>query len=327
MRVLVTGGAGYIGSVVAESLIEAGEEVSVLDDLSAGHLAAIPPGVPVFRVDIRDRDAVLRCLREHPVDAVIHMAARSLVGESVRRPDLYFWTNVSGTLSVLDAMVATGVSRFVLSSTASVYGEPVRQPIEEGDPTAPTNPYGASKLAVEAALGWYESAFGLRSISLRYFNAAGASRLRGEDHRVETHLVPLVLRAAAAGTPIEVYGTDYPTPDGTCVRDYVHVLDLAEAHVQALHALVQGAPGRIYNLGCGGAGYSVREVIDAAERVTGRKVTVRETARRAGDPSVLIASSARARAALNWSPQHNSLEAIVGSAWAWMCQHPGGYGD
>lgn len=327
MRVLVTGGAGYIGSVVVEELVASGDEVLVLDDLSAGHLGALAPGVTLIRADIRDRAAVLTALTAHPVDAVVHMAALSSVGESVRTPGAYFETNLSGTLSVLDAMVATGVRHFVFSSSASVYGEPVRQPVSETDPTAPTSPYGASKLGIEALLPWYDRAFGLRAVSLRYFNAAGASPERGEDHRNETHLIPLVLRAAAGGPPIRLFGRDYPTADGTCVRDYVHVVDLARAHVLALRSLAAGGPSRIYNLGCGGEGYSVQQVIDAAARITGREVPVQTASRRPGDPSVLIASSDRIRAELGWIPDHQSLDSIVGSAWSWMSRFPGGYRD
>ena len=324
MRVLVTGGAGYIGSVVVEELVRDGHAVVVLDNLSKGHAGAVAPDVPLVRADLRDRDAVESTLRRGEIEAVVHMAAHSLVGESVQRPDKYYDNNVAAGLCLLDAMVACEVRRLVFSSTAAVYGEPEKQPIEEHDPTRPTNPYGETKLAFERALPWYERAYGLRAASLRYFNAAGASERCGEQHDPETHLIPLVLQAAAGQRPaVTIFGEDYPTPDGTCVRDYIHVIDLARAHVLALAGLERGSC--TYNLGCGGDGYSVRQVIEAAKRVTGREIPVKVGERRAGDPAVLVASSARIQAELGWRPTLGSLDEIVASAWRWMQAHPHGY--
>jgi len=324
MRVLVTGGAGYIGSVVVEELVRGGQHVVVYDNLGKGHAAAVVPGAILVRGDLRDRDTLRTTLRAHQIEAVVHMAADSLVGESVLRPDKYYDNNVAAGLSLLGAMVECGVLRLVFSSTAAVYGEPVKQPIEEQDPTVPTNPYGETKLAFERALPWYEQAFGLRAACLRYFNAAGASERCGEVHAPETHLIPLVLQAAAGRRPeLTVFGDDYPTPDGTCVRDYIHVVDLAQAHVLALGAVVQNSC--TYNLGCGGDGYSVRQVIDAVRRVTGREVPLRIGERRAGDPAVLVASSAKIQRELGWQPRHGDLEVIVASAWQWMQKFPDGY--
>jgi len=252
----------------------------------------------------------------------VHMAADSLVGESVKEPAKYYRNNVLGGLSLLDAMRDAGVKVLVFSSTAAVYGEPAKQPLEETDPNQPTNPYGETKLAFEHALRWYDGAYGLRFVSLRYFNAAGATERNGERHSPETHLIPLVLQAAAGqGPEVTVFGDDYPTPDGTCVRDYIHVVDLAQAHVLALHALAKGHPSSIYNLGCGGEGYSVKQVIDCAKRVTGREIPVRMGARRPGDPAVLIASSARIMKELGWRPKHQQLDTIIESAWRWMQRH------
>jgi len=291
MRVLVTGGAGYIGSGVVEELLRSGHRAVVYDSLYKGHREAVPPQAEFVHADLIDREPLRAALRG--CDAVVHMAADSLVGESVKDPAKYYRNNVVAGLALLDAMRAGTVGKIVFSSTAAVYGEPAKQPIEEADPTAPTNPYGASKLAFEHALRWY-AAYGLRSISLRYFNAAGATPLCRERHDPETHLIPLVLQAAAGRLPeVTVFGTDYPTPDGTCVRDYIHVSDLARAHVLALEALARGHEGGAYNLGCGGDGYSVKQVIEVARSVTGRDIPVRIGPRRAGDPAVLIASSAR----------------------------------
>ena len=324
MRVLVTGGAGYIGSVVVEELVRDGHAVIVFDNLSKGHAEAVAPDVELVRADLRDRDAITSTLQRGRIEAVVHMAADSLVGESVTRPDKYYDNNVGAGLSLLDAMVRSDVKRLVFSSTAAVYGEPAKQPIEETDPTVPTNPYGETKLAFERALPWYERAYGLRFASLRYFNAAGASDRCGELHDPETHLIPLVLQAAAGQRPaVTIFGDDYPTPDGTCVRDYIHVIDLARAHVLALGALDRGS--RIFNLGCGGDGYSVRQVIEAAKRVTGRAIPVEMGPRRAGDPAVLVASSDRIQRELGWHPTRGSLDAIVESAWRWMQAHPNGH--
>ena len=324
MRVLVTGGAGYIGSVVVEQLLEGGHAVTVLDNLSKGHLQAVAPGAEFVQADLRDQARLRELLTAARIDAVVHMAADSLVGESVQRPDKYYQSNVVAGLGLLDAMAACGVGRLVFSSTAAVYGEPLKQPIDEDAPTTPTNPYGETKLAFERALPWYERAFGIRSASLRYFNAAGASERCGEHHDPETHLIPLVLQAAAGVRPnVTVFGDDYPTPDGTCIRDYIHVIDLARAHILALAALERGSC--TYNLGCGGAGYSVRQVIESARRVTGAEVPVLMGPRRAGDPAVLVASSARIQRDLAWQPTRGALDTIVDSAWKWMQSHPGGY--
>ncbi len=324
MRVLVTGGAGYIGSIVAEQLVAAGDDVVVLDNLSTGHRAAVPDDARFVEGDLGDGTLLRRVLAE--VDAVVHMAAVSLVGVSVRDPATYYHQNVTLGLGLLDAMRATGVRDLVFSSSAAVYGEPEKQPIDEDDPTRPTSPYGETKLALERAIQAYGHAYGLRAASLRYFNAAGASLRSGEDHEPETHLIPRVLKAAmGTGPAIHVFGEDYPTRDGTGVRDYVHVLDLADAHVRALRALDTGEAGGAYNLGCGGEGWTVREVIAAAERITGRSIPVVSGPRRPGDPAVLVASGTRAREALGWTPRHGTLEAMIGSAWAWMVDHPRGY--
>ncbi|HUS64460.1 MAG TPA: UDP-glucose 4-epimerase GalE [Kofleriaceae bacterium] len=319
MRVLVTGGAGYIGSIVAEELVRFGYHTVVYDNLVKGHRDAVRPPAELVEGDLLDTDRVRATLRQHRIDAVIHMAAESLVGESMIDPGRYYRANVLGGLSLLEAMTATEVGTLVFSSTAAVYGEPAKQPIEESDPTRPSNTYGETKLAFERALAWFERAHGLRYVSLRYFNAAGASEHNGERHHPETHLIPLVLQAAAGQRrEVAVYGDDYPTPDGTCVRDYIHVLDLARAHVLAMNALTDGAESAIYNLGCGGAGYSVKEVIAVAERVTGRRIPVTISARRAGDPAVLIASSARIVRELKWAPARQALAAIIESAWRWL---------
>lgn len=313
MRVLVTGGAGYVGSVVVEALLARGDEVVVLDDLSQGHRDAVAAPARFVRGDLLDGASLAGALRG--VDAVVHMAAAALVGESVRDPGRYYRQNVVAGVALLDAMRSAGVRDLVFSSTAAVYGEPVRTPIHEGDPLAPANPYGATKLAFEEALRWYGEAWGLRATTLRYFNAAGATALHGERHEPETHLVPLVLRAAATGGEVVIHGEDHPTRDGTCVRDYVHVADLARAHLLALDALAAGRGGRVYNVGSGGEGSTVREVIAAAERVTGRRVRARGGPRRRGDPAGLVASTARIRDELGWEPTSGGLDEIVGSAW------------
>src|SRR3954470_20373458 len=322
MRVLVTGGAGYIGSGVVEELIACGHRALVYDSLYKGHREAVHPQAEFVHKDLLDKEPLVEALRG--TYAVVHMAADSLVGESVTHPAKYYRNNVVAGLALLDAMREVGVRHLVFSSTAAVYGEPAKQPIEESDPTAPTNPYGETKLAFERALACYERAYGLRYASLRYFNAAGASEHCGEVHAPETHLIPLVLQAAAGQRPaVTIFGDDYPTPDGTCIRDYIHVVDLARAHVLALGQLADGS--RVYNLGCGGDGYSVQQVIDVAGKVTGRPIPVEIGPRRAGDPAVLIASSDRIRRELGWRPTRQDLGTIVESAWAWMQAHPGGY--
>ncbi|HYY99765.1 MAG TPA: UDP-glucose 4-epimerase GalE, partial [Pyrinomonadaceae bacterium] len=276
------------------------------------------------RGELTDTENLRRAMRGQGTEAVIHMAAHSLVGESVTDPAKYYRNNVVAGLSLLDAMRESGVTRLVFSSTAAVYGEPEKQPVEETDALRPTNPYGETKLAFERALRWYEGAYGLRYASLRYFNAAGATERCGEVHSPETHLIPILLQAAAGKrTHVEVYGGDYPTRDGTCVRDYIHVVDLARAHVAALSIL--GERSAVYNLGCGGEGYTVQQVIDAAREVTGRRIDVRVGPRRPGDPAVLVASSEKIKKELGWSPQFQDLRAIIESAWSWMQSHPEGY--
>jgi UDP-glucose 4-epimerase len=326
MRVLVTGGAGYIGSVVTEELVKDGHDTVVYDSLYKGHRGAVVAGARFVQADLLDGETLRRTFQEHKTEAVIHMAADSLVGESVQQPAKYYRNNVTAGLALLDAMRDSDVRRLVFSSTAATYGEPAKQPIEETDPTNPTNTYGETKLAFEHALRWYEGAYGLRYASLRYFNAAGATAHCGEVHNPETHLIPILLQAAAGTRPqVEIYGDDYPTRDGTCVRDYIHVVDLARAHILALDILDERSA--IYNLGCGGDGYTVKEVIDVTRAVTGRDIPVRVGARRAGDPAVLVASSARIRRELGWSPQFQDLRLIVESAWQWLEAHPHGYED
>ena len=324
MRVLVTGGAGYIGSVVTEELVKDGHEVVVYDSLYKGHRAAVVAGAQFVHADLIDGAQLRRAFTEHGTEAVIHMAADSLVGESVLNPAKYYRNNMVAGLDLLDAMNECNVKRLVFSSTAATYGEPDKQPIEESDPTRPTNPYGEAKLAFEHALRWYEGAYQLRYASLRYFNAAGATERCGEQHDPESHLIPIILQAAVGKRAhVEIYGDDYPTRDGTCVRDYVHVVDLARAHIAALDIL--GERSAIYNLGCGGDGYTVKEVIDVARQVTGKEINVRTVPRRAGDPALLVASSAKIKQELGWSPKFQDLRLIVESAWRWMQAHPNGY--
>ncbi|TDE59889.1 UDP-glucose 4-epimerase GalE [Nonomuraea mesophila] len=309
MRLLVTGGAGYVGSVVAAQLVEAGHDVTVLDDLSTGHEDAVPEGARFVRADITQAHDAL-----DGVDAVLHFAAKSLVGESVAKPGLYWANNLGGTLALLDAMRDKGVARIVFSSTAATYGEPERSPIQESDPTRPTNPYGASKLAVDTALTAFAQVRGLGAVSLRYFNVAGAQGRYRERHTVETHLIPNVLKVATGERDnVSVFGTDYPTPDGTCVRDYIHVSDLARAHLLALGAIIPGEH-KIYNLGSG-TGFSVQEVISVCREVTGHEIPVVVGERRPGDPAVLVASSARIQRELGWKPERAALGDIVSDAW------------
>jgi UDP-glucose 4-epimerase len=316
VRVLVAGGAGYIGSVVTEALLDRGHAVVVYDSLVRGHRDALPDAAPLVVADVLDATTLGGALREHRIDGVVHLAGLSLVGESVTHPARYYRANVVGGLTLLDAMHGAGVGLLVFSSSAAVYGEPGKQPIEEDDSPAPTNPYGETKLAVERAIAWYGRAFGLRGVSLRYFNAAGASARRGERHDPETHLIPIVLEAAAGRRDaVSIYGDDYPTRDGTCVRDYIHVLDLADAHVRALDALAAGAPSAVYNLGCGGDGYTVREVVATAAAVTGRPIPTRVGPRRPGDPATLVAATGRITRDLGWRPQRQDLREIIQSAW------------
>jgi UDP-glucose-4-epimerase GalE len=323
--ILVTGGAGYIGSHAAKALHRAGYRVVVFDNLSAGHRAAVRYG-ELVEGDVTDARAVREAVRRHSVSAVMHFAALLDVGESVREPARYYRNNVVGALSVLEAMVAEGASRFVFSSTCATYGEPVEVPIGESHPQRPINSYGETKLAVERALGHFEEAYGLRWCALRYFNAAGADPEGelGEDHSPEIHLIPRAIDAACGSEPLVVFGEDYPTPDGTCLRDYVHVSDLADAHVLALKMLSEGGKSGAFNLGTGRP-HSVREVVASVERVTGRRVAWRVGQRRPGDPAALYAAADRARSQLQWTPHHPDLDAIVRTAWAWHQTHPDGY--
>lgn len=323
MKVCVTGGAGYVGSIVAEVLASQSHEVVVLDNLSTGHRDAIPAGCRLIEGDVRDHAALALAL-DNGVEAVLHFAALSVVADSMRRPLDYFDNNVTGTTMLVRAMEARGIQRLVFSSTAAVYGTPAELPIGEEAPCRPENPYGWSKLTVEWMLAAARAAWGLQYVALRYFNAAGASAACGEDHRPESHLIPIVLEAALGRrASVMVFGDDYPTRDGTCVRDYIHVSDLARAHVLALDAMARGFAGAL-NLGSE-SGFTVREVIAATERVTGKKVPVENGARRAGDPPALVASSKRAEEALGWSPAHSDLEAIIASALVWRERNPRGY--
>ncbi|MFN7914232.1 MAG: UDP-glucose 4-epimerase GalE [Vicinamibacterales bacterium] len=324
-RVLVTGGAGYIGSHAAKALKRAGYEVVVYDNLCAGHREAVRYGTLV-EGDITDLGAVRRALREHEIWGVMHFAAFLDVGESVREPGKYYRNNVTGATTVLEAMAAEGVKLFVFSSTCATYGEPIETPISESHPQRPINSYGESKLAVERALPHFERAYGIHSVALRYFNASGADPDGeiGEDHSPEIHIIPRAIEAATGGRGLQVFGDDYPTPDGTCLRDYIHVSDLADAHVKALQAIADTATSRIYNLGTGHP-HSVREVIDTVERVTGNKVPWTLAPRREGDPAVLYAAAARAQTELKWTPRFADLESIVRTAWNWHRSHPQGY--
>ncbi len=324
MNVLVTGGAGYIGSVVSQELLQAGHRVIVYDNLSHGHRAAISPEADFVLGDIGDGEKLGQIFKLKEVEAVLHFAAFIEAGESMKTPEMFFRNNSAGTLSLLEAMIKAGVKKFVFSSTAALYGEPMSVPIKETAQLIPTNVYGESKLLVERMLHWFQTIHGLRYASLRYFNAAGATPLLGEDHQPESHLIPLILQVAAGNrNQIAVYGSDYSTEDGTCVRDYIHVLDLASAHLLALTALSHHEK-LIYNLG-NGRGFSVRQVIEVAGRITGKPIAVSEQPRRAGDPAVLVASSDRIQQDLGWRPHHQDLDAIVLSAWNWRRNHPHGY--
>lgn len=324
--ILVAGGAGYIGSHMVALLAEKGIDTIVVDNLCTGHAQAVKGARRTYIGDLRDADLLNQVFRENDIDGVINFAAYSLVGESVSDPLKYYGNNVAGAQTLLTAMKEHGVKHIVFSSTAATYGEPEKQPIEETDRTEPTNPYGATKLAIEGMLKWCDRAYGIRYAALRYFNAAGANADAGigEDHSPESHLIPLVLKTALGQrSHISVFGTDYPTADGTCVRDYIHVRDLAEAHLLALEYLERTERSDIFNLGSG-KGYSVQEIIETARRVTGREIPARAEARRAGDPSVLIASNRKAAELLGWTPKR-SLEEIIADAWAWHSSHPNGY--
>jgi len=325
--VLVTGGAGYIGSHASKALSQAGYRVVVYDNLIAGHRAAVKFG-ELVEGDILDTAAVTDALQRHEIFAVMHFAAFLDVGESVREPAKYFRNNVAGALSVLGAMAAASVKHFVFSSTCATYGEPIETPISETHPQQPINSYGESKLAVERALPHFERAHGMSSVALRYFNAAGADPDGeiGEDHSPEIHLIPRAIEAATGGRGLQIFGDDYPTPDGTCLRDYIHVADLADAHVKSLQAIVETGKSGAYNLGTGHP-HSVREVIDMVERVSGRPVPRTLAPRRPGDPAVLYAAPQKAQHELHWTPRFGDLESIVRSAWNWHRAHPHGYGD
>jgi UDP-glucose 4-epimerase len=325
--ILVTGAAGYVGSHTAAVLLERGFEVVAFDNLASGHRAAVPEGALLIEGDLAEPRDVAQVFEEFAFDAVLHFAANSLVGQSMSDPLAYLGDNVANCANLLRCVVANGIGKFVLSSTANLFGQAGDDPIDEDATIAPGSPYGESKYLIERTLAWLEQTHGLRSAALRYFNAAGAEPggARGEDHRPETHLIPIVLQVALGQrADVEIYGDDYPTPDGTCVRDYIHVLDLAEAHVLALGALDHGS--RRYNLG-NGKGYSVRQVIETARRVTGAEIPARIGPRRPGDPPVLVASAEKIRAELDWQPRYDSLETIIETAWAWHQGHPEGYED
>ncbi|MBR3498001.1 MAG: UDP-glucose 4-epimerase GalE [Selenomonadaceae bacterium] len=327
MAIMVCGGAGYIGSHTVREFLSAGEEVIIVDNLSTGHRAAINPAVKFYECDIRNKSALKKIFADNEVEAVVHFAAFIEAGESVRLPLKYFSNNVYGMQILLEAMTECGVDKIIFSSTAAVYGEPERIPIDEGDKTFPTNPYGESKLIMEKMIRWVGAAHGVRYVSLRYFNASGASLdgSIGENHHPETHLIPLILQVPLGlRDHITVFGTDYPTPDGTCIRDYIHVIDLADAHLCALKYLRAGGASNIFNLGTG-HGFSVKEIIDAAEKVVGREIKKELGARRAGDPARLVASGEKARKILNWTPRFDDVEKIIATAWQWHSTHPNGY--
>lgn len=321
MAILVTGGAGYIGSVTVEHLLAEGESVVILDNLSRGHRTALAPGIPFYQGNVGDRALLRRILGQHEIDSCIHFAALAYVGESVAEPARYFENNVEQGLALLGVLLEAGVRRFVFSSSCAVYGEPERIPIPEDHPQRPTNPYGWSKFMLERALEWYDRAYDLKFVSLRYFNAAGATARHGEIHEPETHLIPNVLRAAEGRIPfVSIYGATYPTPDGTAIRDYIHVADLATAHLQALRYLRSGGRSECLNLGTG-RGYSVLEVIETARRITGRPIPAENAPPRPGDPSRLVADATRARLILGWEPVLSDLETIIRSAWQWQMSH------
>jgi len=328
MKVLVTGGAGYVGGVSVDAILAAGHDVVVLDDLTTGHAAAVPSAARLVRGSYGDEAATRDLLVTEGVDAILHCAARSLVGESVVNPAKYYIDNVAGGIALLEAARAAGVRRIVFSSTAAVYGVPASTPIREDAPLAPINTYGETKRTFEGALRWYSGAYGFRAVILRYFNVAGATERLGEVHRPESHLIPNALLAAEGGPALTLFGEDYPTPDGTPIRDYIHVADLADAHVAALARTAGDGleVPLICNLGTS-SGFSVREVLAAAAEVTGAPIPHTVGPRRAGDPPVLVASNDRARELLGWEPRRSTLPGMVGSAWAWRRGHPAGYGD
>lgn len=324
MRVLVTGGGGYIGSVAIERLVLRGHDVIALDNFERGHRTAVHPEARVVDCDLRDAAAVQRALLDSGAEAVLHFAALHLVPESVEKPGEYFQTNISGGINLLNAVRDAGISRFVFSSTAAVYGEPETLPIREDSPKAPINPYGHSKWIVEQLLATYSERYGINHAAFRYFNVAGATEDRGEDHRPETHIIPVALQALLGKRErFTIFGTDYPTPDGTAIRDYVHVIDLADAHIDAIEKLDR--PLGAINLGTRD-GFSVRQIVDSVRRVTGRELPVATGPRRAGDPPALIADTTRARDLIGWNPTRSTMDGMIGSAWAWMQQHPVGYG-
>ncbi len=325
MKVLVTGGAGYVGSVVADELLCAGHEVVVFDNLQQGHKEAVPVQAQFVLGDICKPGALDGLFRQFNIDAVMHMAAETVVEYSTTDPKRYFQTNVAGGIHLLNAMLKHKVTKMIFSSTAAVYGEPQATPINEDHPKNPINAYGLSKLMFEQILEWYGKAYGVKHISLRYFNAAGATDRLGEDHHPETHLIPNILRAAMNNEPVPVFGIDYPTPDGSCIRDYVHVADIAQAHILALDKL-DALSGKACNLGSG-RGYSVIEVIQAAQEVTGMKIATKVCPRRPGDPAVLVASASRARSELGWTPRFFELQSIIRSAWLWTTRCPQGDAD
>src|SRR5467141_2402444 len=323
MKILVVGGAGYIGSICVELLLDEGHDVIVFDNLTEGHRRAVDERAAFIGGDMARREEISRALLETKPQAVMHFAANALVGESMQNPSKYFRNNVANGLNLLDAMISAGVEKIIFSSTCAIFGPPERVPIDETMTPRPINPYGESKLAFEKILRWYGEIHGLEFVSLRYFNAAGASAKFGEDHRVETHLIPNVLKVALGQKPyVEIFGSDYETPDGTCIRDYIHIVDLARAHILAL----QSKKGEFYNLGTGG-GASVREVISSCRKITGRNIDIVEKPRRPGDPPRLIASSEKIKRELGWQPQFQSLDAIIESAWKWHQKFPRGYED
>ena len=325
MKILVTGGAGYIGSIVVEQLIARGEQVVVFDNLYQGHRGAVHPAAAFVQGDLADRAALDAVMAEHHPESIMHFASHTLVGESMQNPFLYIGDNVTNGLNLLQAAVQHDVRRFILSSTANLFDQPEHMPIAETERIVPGSPYGESKFILERLLHWMDRIYGLRFAALRYFNACGASAERGEDHHPELHLIPIILEVARGKREkVTIFGDDYPTPDGTCVRDYVHVLDLAQAHILALYALDRGS--RTYNLG-NGTGFSVKEVVETVRQVTGRPIPVEIGPRRPGDPAVLVASSEAIRRDLGWNPQHTRIDSIVESAWRWHLAHPDGYGD